>query len=306
MAKEYNDEWPERPEGYFKRAYDAYNALSEGDGFTKADARKADEIVERIRRELTRWKPTEAQKEAMRPVWEQEMQRFEDLPEDGELHDFAVAWLNGRPKARKAAKMIGKEMYKDGGAFDQFAGDDGMLDLKESRAMSDAFREKAIPGQKILPYTDEQFKLMYDAYDSLSEGDGISKIDAMIGQGTLEKFRDFRVSEDEIDKFYPMGDMEYFEYIADLKKEGKARTEIDKWLAEEKMSDEEKAMNKEMFKKADKDESGRLDHHEWMTSAREVDKMMNEMLGEEAPKWSPGQQEFFWTMANSVKNGHWN
>lgn len=72
------------------------------------------------------------------------------------------------------------------------------------------------------------------------------------------------------------------------------------------MSDEERAMSDEMFKAADEDGDGRLNHHEWMTSARKVDDMMTEKLGEDAPEWSHGDQEFFWTMANSVKNGNWN
>lgn len=72
-------------------------------------------------------------------------------------------------------------MYKEGGLFDKAAGDDGMMSLEEARAYSDMFRKNAIQGQEVKGYTDEQFKLMYDAYDSLSPGDGLSKLDAMNG-----------------------------------------------------------------------------------------------------------------------------
>lgn len=47
--------------------------------------------------------------------------------------------------------------------------------------------------------------MMYDAYDLLSEGEGISKHDSMIAQGTMENFINHRISDEEIDKFYPMG-----------------------------------------------------------------------------------------------------
>lgn len=117
--------------------------------------------------------------------------------------------------------------------------------------------------------------------------------------------RDHRIGEDEVHKFWPMGQLEYDDYIQYLDEESDARKMVDHMI-EEGPSDEEKEMMEKMFNENDKDGSGRLDHHEWMMAARQGDEMMKKMLGEDAPNWYPGDQEFFWTMANSVKNGHWN
>lgn len=73
---------PERPKGFLKKAYNAYNSLSEGNGFTKKDAKDADKIIEGIKRYLVNWKPTEEQRKAFRPVWKEEMRRYHDLDED--------------------------------------------------------------------------------------------------------------------------------------------------------------------------------------------------------------------------------
>lgn len=60
------------------------------------------------------------------------------------------------------------------------------------------------------------------------------------------------------------------------------------------------------FKQFDEDNNGALSHHEWRTANKEYKKMMKKMLGDDAPDFSPGEDEFFWMMSNSVKNGGWN
>lgn len=194
---------------------------------------------------LVDWKPNKEQKEAMKPVWEQEMKRYDNLDEDSKLYKFATRWLNHR--AEKEYNAISKAMLEEGGLYDTFAGDDKMMSLDEARKMNDSFRKRALgDGTEIKGYTDEEFKLMYDAYDALSEGDGFSKVDTMIGNGVMEKFRDHRITETEIDKFWPLAEMEYWEWISDMDEDGLGRKMVDDWLENGK-SDEQHEMESKMF-----------------------------------------------------------
>jgi hypothetical protein len=116
VEEKYGTKYPKRPEGYFKRAYDVYNALGDGEGFTKDEAKKADKIIERIRRKVTHWKPTKEQMKTFRPIWEHELEKWDELPEDSKAAEFIEKWLNYR--AEREMKQVEKAMYKDGGMFD--------------------------------------------------------------------------------------------------------------------------------------------------------------------------------------------
>jgi hypothetical protein len=76
-------------------------------------------------------------------------------------------------------------------------------------------------GEEIPSYKEGQFKKIYDAYDKLSKGvDGFTKKDAMTGQAIMNHLKDRVIKEQEIEKFYPMGEWIYDE-IDDLKDDNK-------------------------------------------------------------------------------------
>lgn len=170
---------PEMKKGLFKRYYTAYDKLSKGDGFTKEDAMKGDKIQNAIRKWLVNWKPSKEQRKAFRPVFKTEIERWEAMDEDSKGYKFFKRWLNHR--AEREIKKMNKEMLKKGGAFDQFAGEDGQMSLDEAKKMNAVIRKEAgkMLGEEIPGYTDEQFKQMYDAYNMLSEGEGFNKEDTM-------------------------------------------------------------------------------------------------------------------------------
>jgi hypothetical protein len=122
---------PKMKDGSFKRFYTAYDALSEGDGFNKKDARKADNIQEAIRKHLVNWKPTKEQRKAFRPIFKSEVERYEAMKEDSKMRQFYERWMNH--KAEKEMKKMNKELYKEGGVFDQFAGKDHMMNIDEAK-----------------------------------------------------------------------------------------------------------------------------------------------------------------------------
>lgn len=82
MQSMYKNKMPERPKGYFKRAYDAVDALDKEEGLTKKSSRKADAIVDAVRNWAVTWKPTDEQFKAFKPVWKIHERRYEELPED--------------------------------------------------------------------------------------------------------------------------------------------------------------------------------------------------------------------------------
>jgi hypothetical protein len=182
-----------------------------------------------------------------------------------------------------------------------------MMDIKEARAMNDFFRKAAgkEAGIEIEGYSDEEFKAMFDAYDSLSEGAGISKMDGMTATGIMHEFRNRRISETEFDNFYAMAEMQHKYYIDDLDEDSEAYKYYLNYLENGKTKEESK-MEKDLFKEFDKNGDRRLQHGEWMRAVEKTQNGMKKMLGDDAPEWSHGDQEFFWTMANSVKNGGWN
>jgi len=215
MPKESDDEW--------ERAYKLYSGLSDGEGFTKDDAKKADRAIEWIRRKIVNWHPTKEQREAFRPIWKNELKRIDDLDEDSKAYKFAMRWLNHR--AEDDMHKMQKEMFKKGGAFDKFSGDDNRMNMEEARKMDAAFRKGAakFSGEEIPGYSDEEFNNIYKAYDSLSEGEGFTKMDAMVAAGIMNKFRDHRITEKEEDMYYPVAEEYYYDYIDELPEDSKAR-----------------------------------------------------------------------------------
>lgn len=51
-----------------------------------------------------------------RPIWEHELEKWDELPEDSKAAEFIEKWLNYR--AEREMKQVEKAMYKDGGMFD--------------------------------------------------------------------------------------------------------------------------------------------------------------------------------------------
>lgn len=119
-------------------------------------------------------------------------------------------------------RKMDKEMWKDGGVFDQFAGDDARMSIDEARKMNDVIRKGAADfvGEEIPGYSDDEFAAMYKAWNSLSEGDGFTKTDMMTAQGIMDRFRDARISPSEIDKFYPMTEVVYYEWLDEIDQDG--------------------------------------------------------------------------------------
>lgn len=157
-----------------------------------------------IRKYFVNWRPSKEQKKAFRPIFKTEMERMKALPKDSKMAQFTKRWLNHR--AEREMDKMNKEIFKDGGAFDHFAGNDGSMSLEEAKKMNAAIRKGASEtiGEEIPAYTDEQFKQMYDAYNMLSEGEGFTKWDAMTAAAIMTKMRDHRITEKEEDIYYPM------------------------------------------------------------------------------------------------------
>lgn len=305
MGKDIKEKMPEPVKGFMERAYHAYNSLSDGEGFTKKDARKADRIIEHIKDQVRDWQPTPEERKAFKPVWKEEMRRYHELDEDSKQYHFVHRWLNHHAE-RKVGKMQ-HEMLKEGGGFDQFSGDDHRMNLEESKKWNDAIRKagKEFIGEEIAPYAEDKFKQMYDAYNSLSDGDGYTKEDVMKSFGIMSRMRDHRITDEEIDTYYPMAEVNYYDYIDDLEEDSKAYKDFMNWVENGYTKEQHKMLN-EAWDKFDTDNNGRLSHMEWMKGDKEMQKFAKKVYGDDVPDFSRGQKEFFWIMANSVKNGGWN
>jgi hypothetical protein len=243
-------------------SYKLYNGLSDGEGFTKKDARTADRAIEHIRRKIVNWHPTEAQRKALRPVWKKELERIDNYDEDSKQYKFAMRWLNHR--ADDEMRKMNKEILKEGGAFDKFSGDDHRMSLEEAHKMDKVFREGAakFTGEAIPGYSEEDFNSMFKAYDSLSEGEGVSKEDMMIGIGAMNKFRDNRITEKEEDMYYPLAEEYFYDYIDELKDDSKARK---MWMdfVENGPTKEQRQWISAQWKEHDKNSDGSLEKGEW-------------------------------------------
>jgi hypothetical protein len=242
----------------------------------------------------------------LRPIWKKELERIDNLDEDSKQYKFAMRWLNHR--GDDEMRKMNKEILKEGGAFDKFSGDDHRMSLEEAHKMDKVFREGAakFTGEAIPGYSEEDFNSMFKAYDSLSEGAGFTKEDMMVGIGAMNKFRDNRITEKEEDMYYPLAEEYFYDYVDELKDDSKARK---MWMdfVENGPTKEQREWISAQWKVHDKDSNGALDRHEWRNMMKAGHKMELEYLGEEeASDFSPGQNEFFWVMANSVKNGGWN
>lgn len=89
MKKHENIDMPDSSEAEWARAYKLYSGLSDGEGFTKDDAKKADRAIEWIRRKVVNWHPTKEQNDAFRPIWQNELKRIENLDDDSKQYKFA-------------------------------------------------------------------------------------------------------------------------------------------------------------------------------------------------------------------------
>lgn len=76
------------------------------------------------------------------------------------------------------------EIFKDGGVWDTYSGDDGIMQMEEAKAMNEAIRSETSKhlGEEVPGYTDDQWKQIYGAYNRLSsKTKGFTREDAMIG-----------------------------------------------------------------------------------------------------------------------------
>jgi hypothetical protein len=300
LAKHHVKGIPQMDDAYWKKAYAAYNALSTGEGFTKADAKKADRIMNAVRKWAVNWRPSKEQVQAFRPLWKREMKRWDSLDEDSKLYKMTQKWLNHR--LDRKMHLANKEIFKDGGAFDKMAGDDHSMNLEEAKKFNDMMRAgmKKKTGLDIPAYSDPDFKAMYDAYDSLSKGDGFTKADAMTGGMIVNKFRDWKITDQEIDFFWPMADQYYYDYIDELDDDSKVKK---MWMnfVENGMDKKMHKMWKAMFKKFDKNHNGALGRKEFGAVRKEYLKMTEKMFGkDEVEDFSRGQMKFFWLMMQQV------
>jgi hypothetical protein len=90
----FDEEIPAYKPGQFKKIFDAYDNLSPATaGMTKKDGRKGQRIMNSIRDFLTHWNPTEENYATFRPLFDAELNRFE---EGSKLQRFQDKWLNGK------------------------------------------------------------------------------------------------------------------------------------------------------------------------------------------------------------------
>lgn len=155
-----------------------------------------------------------------------------------------------------------------------------------------------------LPFDEEAFEEQYAAYDNLSpKKDGISKWDSRMGNHILRWLRKHRVTEADIDMFYPMGEMIYEAYD-DLGEDSKARKMfLDSIHGDNIKPGQQRKFNKmyeEAFEKFDRDDNGRLNRVEYRDFTNEAEEMGRNFFSGEMPEWTRGDKRFFWTMANAV------
>jgi hypothetical protein len=214
FAEKMGGDNPEYSDAQFKQIYEAYDNLSEGDGFTKKDSRKGQRIMNAIRKQYKHWKPSRKNRRAFSEMLDNEIERVEEhFDEDSKMYKFMQKWLNGN--GNEEMKAMDDAMYADGGAFDKFAGDDGSMSLDEARKMNAAFRAEAGKklGVEIPGYSEEDFKAMYDAYDNLDpKKEGITKGGAKRSQRIMNWVRDHRITDMEYDAFYPVAEWVYDGY----------------------------------------------------------------------------------------------
>jgi hypothetical protein len=179
--------------------------------------------------------------------------------------------------------------------------------MEEAKAMNDAIRlnMSKMMGETIPPYKKGHFKKIYAAYNALTKGvDGFSKKDAMTAQAIMNHLKDRVIKEGEIEKFYPMGEYIYDE-VDDLKDDN-----IRKKMFMESIH---KPINKKWmeiyfkgFDGHDKNHDGKLNYHEYMQYADDLEEWGKKSFPGKTPEWSQGEKNFFWTMADSVSDGSWN
>lgn len=210
-------------------------------------------------------------------------------------------------KARKEIHEMNKAMLGKDGAFDKFAGEDGVMNIEEARIMNKAMKKgfAAKLGEKVPDYPKGHFKKIFDAYDHLSpKVEGFTKRDSRVGQKIMEWIRDHRITEEEIDTYYPMGEMIYDE-IDDL---DDGNTQKKFFMNSLKKPDDKKMIEQfhKMFDSFDKDHNGSLNHREWKKMYNAGEKMGEKMLGSKGPDFSEGDKRFFWIMSDAISDGKWN
>lgn len=255
---------------------------------------------------MVNWKPSKAELKAFRPIFRTERKRMESLDEDSKLRHFWDRWMSGR--ADNDIHDMNLQMFKDGGPWDQAAGKDHMMQLEEAAKLNEMIRKKFSEkaGEEVPKYKEGQFKKVFEAYDSLSEGNGFSKHDAIMGQFITNWLRDQMVSDVERDMYNPLGWMIY-DAMDDLPEDNKLRARFFNEIRNPNGEEHKKGMKEYMkaFDHFDKNHDGRLNQHEWHEFDKVATKWVEENI-DKGPEWSHGDKRFFWTMADAVSDGRWN
>lgn len=129
----------------------------------------------------------------------------------------------------------------------------------------------------------------------MSKEAGVSKKDSMTGQAIMEKLNDWRITDEEIDTYYPMGEMVY-EEMDDLPKKSPLRRRFMNWIS----NGGETKQHMKSFDLIDKDHNKIISKHEFMQGLKMQHKMLHKKFGKKIPEWSRGDKNFFWIMADAM------
>jgi hypothetical protein len=160
-------------------------------------------------------------------------------------------------------------------------------------------------GETFPAYSADELKAIYAAYDGLSPEAGVSKMDAIHGQGIYEKIRDNRISDAEIDQFYALGEL-FWEYGEDMFGDAPGVEQMVNNYIENGRSKEEWKQASDFFDGADMDHNGRITRHEFDPMWEKFERMMAKAAGVsdgDFENWfSDGDRDFVWTMEQSVQD----
>lgn len=117
-------------------------------------------------------------------------------------------------------KFMLAEIYKEGGPWDQFAGEDHRMQLDEAHKMDSAMREKmtAMAGEELPTIGDELFDKAYGVYNSFNDPEGFTKKDAMMVDRIMgvirDKFMGWKPTEEQRKAFLPIWKNEMDRYYS--------------------------------------------------------------------------------------------
>jgi len=307
FSEHFQTEVPATPKDAFKRMYDVYDGMSEGDGFSKKDARRGGKIMNQVRRKVKNWKPQKENLQRFRKLFKAENELYDEMDDDSQTYKTWQKWLRGNDKPLREMQKV---MFAKGGPWDKFAGDDGVMDFDEMMKMDAAVREgMAKKGLKVPKRNDKLMKEMFEAYDGLTpKSKGVSKWGARQGGRIFNYLRDKAITEDEEDFYYPMASY-IWDKMDDLDDDNKQKKYFFEQYLGKPASDptNKKMMNAwlDAFGKYDDNKDHKLNRHEYMKMTREQEKEGEKIFGE-GPEWTRGEKQFMYAMMDHVSEGRWN